>query len=152
MPGVKSLDEQQYYAHPQNVFWLIMSGYLGFDIQLKYSEKLKHLSKNQIALWDVIGKCKREGSLDSAIVKESIQPNNFSELFKKYPSIRTILFNGAMAEKAFQQYVIKAKQLDANIVAELVLQRMPSTSPANASMKKLEKIKIWKTTLNRFLR
>ena len=56
MPGVKSLYEQQYYAHQQNRFWKIMSVICNepklheFDYELK----LKTLLKNNIALWAIL--------------------------------------------------------------------------------------------------
>ena len=65
MPGVKSLKEQQYYAHPQNRFWKVM-GVVCNETNLSeytYDLKLKTLLKNNIALWDTIKTCKRLGSL-----------------------------------------------------------------------------------------
>ena len=44
MPGVKSLEEQQYYAHPQNRFWKVMA-YLCKTPTLHektYQEKMLH--------------------------------------------------------------------------------------------------------------
>lgn len=151
MPGIKSLEQQQYYGHPRNVFWVIISEYFHFDIKLNYEDRLKQLKKNKIALWDVISECERQGSLDSNINKNSIQANNFAEFFKRHPTVKSIIFNGATAEKAFQQYVIKTEQLDASVIQKLVLQRLPSTSPANASIKKQEKFTTWKNTLDKCL-
>lgn len=70
MPGVKSLEEQQYYAHPQNRFWPMMADLLGEALPSRYEEKLAMLLDHHIALWDSIGQCEREGSLDSAIREE----------------------------------------------------------------------------------
>ncbi len=82
MPGIKSLQAQEYYAHPQNQFWKIMTALLGFELPLTYMHKKKMLLKNNIALWDVIASCRREGSLDSNI--RHIRLNDFEGLFKKY--------------------------------------------------------------------
>ena len=61
MPGVKSLEEQQYYAHPQNRFWPMMADLLGEELPSAYEEKLAMLLRHHIALWDAIGSCARAG-------------------------------------------------------------------------------------------
>ena len=68
MPGVKSLEQAQYYAHPQNAFWRIMAKLFGAPYPLaSYDDKLNLLLSHHIALWDVISTCARDGSLDSDI-------------------------------------------------------------------------------------
>ena len=80
MPSVKSLEQQQYYAHPQNRFWKLMAIFFNEGIiPTIYQERLELLRKNHIALWDSIDSCIREGSLDSAICDEV--PNDFKALF-----------------------------------------------------------------------
>ena len=83
MPGVKSLEEQQYYAHPQNRFWKVMGSICNSPDfpNLAYSEKLQILLNNNIALWDTIKSCNRIGSLDSDIQNET--PNDIRKLLKK---------------------------------------------------------------------
>ena len=82
MPGVKSLEMCQYYAHPQNRFWKLMGKFCKTDNlqELNYQEKLRILLKNKIALWDVIQSCERNGSLDSNIQNET--PNDIRNLLK----------------------------------------------------------------------
>ena len=99
MPGVKSLEAQQYYAHPQNRFWPMMAHLLGEELPSAYEEKLAMLLRHHIALWDSIGSCEREGSLDSAIRDE--QGNDFAALLQEYPGIRAIYFNGGKSAQAF---------------------------------------------------
>ena len=45
MPGIKSLEETQYYAHPQNRFWKVMSILCNVDMVSMDYEKLKKISK-----------------------------------------------------------------------------------------------------------
>jgi len=125
MPGVKSLEMCQYYAHPQNRFWKVM-GHICNEpklYELSYSFKLQTLLKNNIALWDTIKTCKREGSLDSDIQNET--PNNIRQLLKKYPNIKIICLNGNKSYSAFKKYF-------PDLLKEYTCQKMPSTSPANA--------------------
>ena len=54
MPGIKSLEEQKYYAHPQNRFWKVM-GHICNETNLPkfdYNIKLQTLLNKNIALWD----------------------------------------------------------------------------------------------------
>ena len=40
MPGIASLDAQQYYAHPRNQFWPIMGRICVADVELPYPQRL----------------------------------------------------------------------------------------------------------------
>ena len=125
MPGVRSLAEQQYYAHPRNRFWPLMASLFGESLPADYPGRLSMLLRHRIALWDTIGRCEREGSLDSAI--RHAEANDIASLLMQYPGIRQILCNGGKAYAAFRRY-------DSSLLARegLVVRAMPSTSPANA--------------------
>lgn len=136
MPGVKSLEEQQYYAHPQNRFWKVMGAICNEPNlhQLDYQQKLKILLRNNIALWDTIKSCKRDGSLDSDIQNET--PNDIYGLLKKFPKLKTICLNGNKSYSTFKKYF-------PDLLEKYSCHKMPSTSPANAKYSLDALIKDW---------
>lgn len=144
MPGVRSLEQQQYYAHPRNAFWSIVARVLDFDASLPYEQRLTHLKAHGIALWDVLAHCRRPGSLDSAIQKDSIVCNDFAAFLDRYDGIRRICFNGAAAEQLFQRHVLP--QMETPHLPELV--KLPSTSPAHAGMPFEDKLQRWQEALS----
>ena len=87
-PSVRSLQSQQYYAHPQNQLWKLIFTALLADSPSIYcsssyeirSDKLREL---RIGLWDVYASCEREGSLDSAI--NNAQLNDLASLRQRCP-------------------------------------------------------------------
>jgi hypoxanthine-DNA glycosylase len=146
IPSVKSLEQQEYYGHPRNAFWWIMGELFGFDYTIEYNLRTSQLIKNKIALWDVLKQCERSGSLDSAILAKSIEPNNFSAFFAEHSHIRRVFFNGTKAESEFRKRVLP--QISANF-ADMEYQRLPSTSPAMATMTKSAKLAEWQKALCR---
>lgn len=136
MPGVKSLEEQQYYAHPQNRFWKVMGAICNEPNlhQLDYQQKLKILLQNNIALWDTIKSCKRDGSLDSDIQNET--PNDIYGLLKKFPKLKIICLNGNKSYSTFKKYF-------PDLLEKYSCHKMPSTSPANAKYSLDTLIKYW---------
>ena len=98
-----------------------------------YSDKIKFLKDNQIGLWDVCYSCKRKGSLDSNINDET--PNQITDILKKHPTIDTVIFNGQKSRQYYLKYFHYLKGLKYHC--------LPSTSPANASMKFREKLVKW---------
>ena len=140
MPGIKSLEKQQYYAHPQNRFWKLMGIICNVSNlhECDYDLKLKTLLKNNIALWDVIKSCKREGSLDSDIKNETV--NNLRNLLKKYPNIKTICLNGGKSFIAFKKYF-------PDLLQKYNCHKMLSTSPANARYSLDVLVKEWSLRL-----
>jgi hypoxanthine-DNA glycosylase len=135
MPGIASLTKQEYYGNPRNHFWRIM--YTLFDtlpVSDSFEEKIQLLQKNKIGLWDVLENCERKGSLDIHI--KNHKENDFEMLFKQYPTIHTIVFNGKESHKYF---IKKFGQIEG-----ITYYVMPSTSPAN-TMSFENKLKIWST-------
>lgn len=144
IPGVRSLEVQKYYAHPQNQFWRLMARVLNQSAPpTQYDVRLAMLAEGGVALWDVLANCEREGSLDSAIRDE--RPNDIATLLARTPSIRSIALNGRKAESCYKKY-FSTMQLDVVVVS------LPSSSAANARMRLEEKIVIWVETLTPLLR
>lgn len=140
IPGKASLSAQQYYAHPRNAFWKIMEQLFGIASDAPYPERLRQLTGNRVALWDVMGACHRESSLDSDIIDASIVPNDFAAFFDAHPNIDHVCFNGAKAESSYRRHV-SLTLADPDPVIYL---RLPSTSPAHASLSLNQKRDAWK--------
>jgi len=136
-PSVKSLQLQQYYAHPQNTFWWIMGQLFEFDHQLAYDQRHKLLNENGVVVWDVLQSCEREGSLDSSIQFESEVANDIPKLLRQFGGIKKIICNGGMAFKLLKRHYPELFEQGFEIL------QMPSTSPANARMSKQEKLAKW---------
>jgi TDG/mug DNA glycosylase family protein len=143
MPGRASLIAGQYYAHAQNVFWPIMSELLPLDATALYSVRICALKSARIALWDVLHSCIREGSLDSMIERDTQIANDFRTFFRTHTKISHVFFNGAKAEACFKRQVLKDLEGDSISYA-----RLPSTSPANASMSFADKLRAWRIILS----
>ena len=140
MPSVRSLEKQQYYGHPRNAFWRIMSALFNEDKPIIYQQGEQLLQAKGIAVWDVLKSCARQGSLDSAINKHSIQTNDFLALFATFSQIECVFFNGAMAEVLYKKYVYPLLPAEYNA---LNYARLPSTSPAYAAMSYQDKLAAW---------
>lgn len=125
IPGDKSLEMQQYYAHPQNRFWTMMALLTHTEKPADYAQKIELLLRNKIGLWDVAHTAERQGSLDSAIRHE--QPNDIEGFLQTHPSIKVVAFNGQKARAMFNKFFREHDNLQ--------YYTLPSTSPANAAIR-----------------
>ena len=132
MPSVTSLAKQEYYGYRHNRFWKVLQAY--FDLPLNsYEDKRNCILTHHIILWDVIGSCEREGSLDSAIRKEEC--NDIAGLLATYPSIQRILCNGKKSYDLYQRHFAHLSQR--TVIA------MPSTSNANRTISEAVLFQKW---------
>ena len=134
-PSTKSRAESFYYAHPQNRFWRTLATCFGCDTPKTLEEKKLMLSKNKIALWDVIESCDIEGSSDASI--KNAVPTDITSLIKG-TRITRIILNGKTAERYFYRYF-------PHLVLPAVT--LPSTSPANASWTQDRLTAVWREAL-----
>lgn len=139
IPGVASLNAVQYYAHPRNAFWDICEAVYSIPRSLPYDERLIKLQDSGIALWDVLARARRQGSLDSAIERDSIEVNPIDRLLERFPSIQRILLNGGKAATEFRK---RFPDIAEN--PSLKTFDLPSTSPAYAAMSLDEKTRRWR--------
>ncbi|MGZ8289635.1 MAG: DNA-deoxyinosine glycosylase [Telluria sp.] len=135
-PGAASLAAQQYYAHPRNTLWPILSALTGEElVALPYAERLPRLLAHRIGLWDVLGACERKGSLDSNIRNPAA--NDFARLREVCPVLEVVGFNGKASGKFAPQFAQAGYRT-------LVL---PSTSPAHAALPFEAKLFSWNKLL-----
>ncbi len=142
MPSVASITADQYYAHPQNAFWKIMEEILDISATADYDERIEALKRSNIALWDVLESCIRPGSMDAAIDMDSAKVNDIKALIQRQPKINVICFNGGIAEKIFKKRVLPT--LNDYSIKYI---RLPSTSPAHASMSFKNKVTAWRNAI-----
>lgn len=144
LPGVASLARSQYYAHPRNAFWSILSALSGVPSEAPYEDRLRGLTQAGFALWDVVHRCRRPGSLDANIDPDSIEVNRFDLLFAAYPRLQTVFCNGGSAHQLFLRHALP--QLQAGGWSPRVVP-LPSTSPAHASVSAMQKRARWLAAL-----
>ncbi|WP_099022301.1 DNA-deoxyinosine glycosylase [Mycolicibacterium palauense] len=137
MPSVASLAAHQYYGNPRNVFWRIMGELYGFDAAADYRARVAALTARRVAVWDVLASCRRAGSLDSAVERDSMVANDFAAFFAAHPGIDRIYFNGAAAETNYRRLVGAAPRPS---------RRLPSTSPAH-TLAYADKLAAWRVVL-----
>jgi hypoxanthine-DNA glycosylase len=136
-PGVRSLQAQQYYGHPQNHFWRILEAIWpdsprGICVA-SYEIRSAWLLERGLGLWDVYASCERSGSLDSAI--RNAVPNNIAAL--QLPQLAAIAHNGGESFK----HARHTQTLGVPVY------KLPSTSPANASWSFERKLEAWREVM-----
>jgi len=138
-PGAASLAAQQYYGHPRNNLWPLLSALWDEDlVALAYPRRLEALRRHRTGLWDVYRRCEREGSLDSAI--RAPVPNDLAQLRRLAPGLQAVVHNGSESARSRR------------ITAQLGVQvhTLPSTSPANASWSFERKLAAWREVFSRY--
>lgn len=124
LPGVRSLAEQQYYAHPTNQFWRLLGAVIDRPLaNMPYDDRLVALREAKVGLWDVIRSAERQTSSDS-LIREA-EAHDLAALIAELPDLRMIAFNGGKAA------AIGRKQLPPLEVIAIV--DVPSSSAANTS-------------------
>ena len=138
-PGAASLAARQYYGHPRNNLWALLSALWDEDlVALGYAQRLAALQRHRVGLWDVYRSCEREGSLDSAI--RVPVPNDLAQLKTLAPQLRAVAHNGA--ESARSRRITEQLGVDVHT--------LPSTSPANASWSFERKLAAWRDVFSRY--
>lgn len=133
-PSVMSMREGMFYGHPQNKFWRILALILDCECPKTNDKKRQFLLKNRIAVWDTLHSCVRPGSSLDSFIREEI-PNDIPALINRYKKIRHIFLNGGSAYKYYKKYSEKRISIGYT--------KLPSTSPANASISMENKIESW---------
>lgn len=124
MPGDKSIILGEYYGHPRNRFWKIISSITNNGLPHTYPDKKALLFKTKIGIWDVAHKANRKGSLDIAIENE--EPNDLNNFISKHKKLKVIGFNGKKSEALYDKYFDRKSGIK--------YISLPSTSPANTGI------------------
>lgn len=132
-PSVKSREQQFFYGHPQNRFWRVVAGVFDCPVPQNVPEKKALLLGHGIAVWDVIASCTISGSSDASI--RDVVPNDISGILEAV-DIRKIYANGAKSYELYQKYIYPQTKRE--------IEKLPSTSPANAVFSYERLLEAWK--------
>lgn len=131
-PSVKTREVKFYYGHPQNRFWKLIAALYGEDVPSNNEEKRTLILSHNLAIWDSIKSCTITGSSDSSV--KDVVPNDISEILKN-SKVNRIFCNGTLSYKIYVKYIYPKTKIEA--------QKLPSTSPANASFSLERLIEEW---------
>lgn len=132
-PSEASLAAAQYYAHPRNQFWPLLSDLLGESLTaLPYRARLRRVLAHRLAIWDVLQACDRTGSGDASIRNQTANP--FAELRRLAPNLSVVAFNGQTAGRYASEFAAAGFQTTV----------LPSSSPAHAGRSYQQKLAIWR--------
>jgi hypoxanthine-DNA glycosylase len=135
-PSEASLAAGQYYGHPRNQFWRLLGELLGEPLaELGYAERAARVLAHRVGIWDVLGACRRPGSLDVAI--RDPRPNDFAALRELAPRLQRVLFNGSTAGRFARKFA----------AASFATAVLPSSSPAHAGRSYEQKLALWRAAL-----
>ena len=132
-PSVKSREQQFFYGHPQNRFWWVVAGVFDCPVPQNVPEKKALLLGHGIAVWDVIASCTISGSSDASI--RDVVPNDISGILEA-ADICKIYANGAKSYELYQKYIYPQTKRE--------IEKLPSTSPANAAFSYERLLEAWK--------
>ena len=145
-PGRRSLQLQQYYAHPQNQFWPILRALwpqAPWPENGDYAARCACALAHGLGVWDVYAHCEREGSLDSAI--RNAELNDFPALLRRCPRLTGIAHNGGESFRHVR--AVEQSLAHAGLAGRVRLHKLPSTSPANASWTFERKLAAWRAVM-----
>lgn len=145
-PGVRSLQQGQYYAHPQNQFWRLLAHLwpqAPWPADADYAGRCSCALAQGLGIWDVYAACEREGSLDSAI--RHAQLNDFGALLRRCPQLSGIAHNGGESHRHAR--AVEQSLAEAGLAARVKIHKLPSTSTANASWTFDRKLAAWRAVM-----
>ncbi len=164
-PSEGSVKGGGYYGHPQNQFWRIMAdvwetpwiaqlvdpaipkerfAQVGEDpVELGWATRYTWLKMHQVALWDVVASCVRDGPSSDAQIRAPVM-NDVKSLVNSRVSIGTVLLNGSTAARFFYRW-----GMDKGLMVDQIL-TLPSTSPRRA-MPYAKKLAAWRRALKPIL-
>jgi TDG/mug DNA glycosylase family protein len=140
-PSEESLRKGQYYANPTNQFWHLIEATFGIRRDQPYTQRVKAIMSQGIALWDILMSCERSGSLDNNIKMSNAVPNDVAKLLQRRASIQTIGLNGRTAESIFKRHFATLDKRGLKILY------LPSSSSA-CTVKIEQKARAWSVLKN----
>jgi len=157
-PSVASLQEGMYYGHRRNHFWPLLARIYKRTVPFNIDEKLALLEAGNLALWDLVASCEREGSLDQHIQEPVL--NDIAGLVDSHPAIERILVNGSLAAELFYRRIVQhrgplpaigsTKTWECPEGRTISVYRLPSTSPVpTKQFRSLEdKLPFWEKAIS----
>ena len=132
-PSEASLAAGQYYAHPRNQFWRLLSDLLDEPlVALPYRQRLVRVLTHRLGVWDVLHACDRQGSGDAAIRNQ--KANAFARLHRLAPHLSSVAFNGQAAGRYAGGFAAAGFRTTV----------LPSSSPAHAGRSYEQKRAVWR--------
>lgn len=136
LPSPASRQQNFYYGHPRNRFWPLITELLGEEFPNTADDKINMLLRHGIALWDSIYSCDIKGASDASI--RNVVPTELRSIIED-SDITAVFCNGTASYRSYQKYQEKLTGITAV--------KLPSTSPANASVSLDELKNKWKIML-----